>query len=118
MEVKTPPPPPRYVNRIPEQPAKPVTNVYVQNVVQSPQKNSLGTAGFALSLVALVVGWFPVVGWIVWFLGAIFSTIGIFRKPRGLAIAGACISFFWLIIFVLIFGVLMTAVGAHGYANP
>lgn len=118
MEVKTPPPPPHYVNRIPEQPAKPVTNVYVQNVVQSPQKNSLGTAGFALSLVALVVGWFPVVGWIVWFLGAIFSTIGIFRKPRGLAIAGACISFFWLIIFVLIFGVFMTAVVADGYANP
>ncbi|WP_025882600.1 hypothetical protein [Porphyromonas uenonis] len=118
MEVKTPPPPPHYVNRIPEQPAKPVTNVYVQNVVQSPQKNSLGTAGFALSLVALVVGWFPVVGWIVWVLGAIFSTIGIFRKPRGLAIAGACISFFWLIIFVLIFGVFMTAVVAHGYANP
>ena len=118
MEVKTPPPPPHYVNRIPEQPAKPVTNVYVQNVVQSPQKNSLGTAGFALSLVALVVGWFPVVGWIVWFLGAIFSTIGIFRKPRGLAIAGACISFFWLIIFVLIFGVFMTAVVADGYAHP
>lgn len=118
MEVKTPSPPPHYVNRIPEQPAKPVTNVYVQNVVQSPQKNSLGTAGFALSLVALVVGWFPVVGWIVWFLGAIFSTIGIFRKPRGLAIAGACISFFWLIIFVLIFGVFMTAVVADGYANP
>lgn len=118
MEVKTPPPPPHYVNRIPEQPAKPVTNVYVQNVVQSPQKNSLGTAGFALSLVALVVGWFPVVGWIVWFLGAIFSTIGIFRKPRGLAIAGACISFFWLIIFVLIFGVFMTAVVADGYADP
>ena len=115
MEVNTPPPD---ENRNEEQQDKPVTNVYVQNVVQSPQKNSLGTAGFALSLVALVVGWFPVVGWIVWVLGAIFSTIGIFRKPRGLAIAGACISFFWLIIFVLIFGVFMTAVVADGYANP
>lgn len=106
MEVKAPPPPPPHVNRTPEPPAKPVTNVYVQNVVQSPQKNSLGTAGFALSLVALVVGWFPVVSWIVWVLGAIFSTIGIFRKPRGLAIAGACISFFWLIIVILAVGVL------------
>ena len=115
MEVNTPPP---YVNRPQEQHDKPVTNVYVQNVVPNQNKNSLGTAGFALSLVALVVGWFPVVGWIVWVLGAIFSTIGIFRKPRGLAIAGACISFFWLIIFVLIFGVFMTAVVADGYANP
>ena len=115
MEVNTPPP---YENRNKEQQDKPVTNDYVQNEVPSPYKNPLGTAGFALSLVALVVGWFPVVGWIVWVLGAIFSTIGIFRKPRGLAIAGACISFFWLIIFVLIFGVFMTAVVADGYANP
>ena len=91
MEVNTPPP---YESRNEEQQNKPVTNVYVQNVVPTPRKNSLGTTGFALSLVALVVGWFPVVGWIVWVLGAIFSTIGIFRKPRGLAIAGACISFY------------------------
>ena len=115
MEVNTPPP---YESRNKEQQDKPVTNVYVQNVVQSPQKNSLGTAGFVLSLVALLVGWVPVLGWIVWILGAIFSGIGIFRKPRGLAIAGACISFFWLIIFVLIFGVFMTTVVANGYANP
>ena len=114
MEVNTPP----CEKRNEEQQDKPVTNVYVQNVVPNQNKNSLGTAGFTLSLVALVVGWFPVVGWIVWVLGAIFSTIGIFRKPRGLAIAGACISFFWLIIFVLIFGVFMTAVVADGYAHP
>ena len=108
MEVNTPPPPPppHYVNRTPEQPAKPVTNVYVQNVVQSPQKNSLGTAGFVLSLIALLAGWVPVLGWIVWILGAIFSGIGIFRKLRGLAIAGVCISFFWLIIAILTIGVL------------
>ena len=117
MEVKTPPPPPPHVNRIPEQPAKPVTNVYVQNVVQSPQKNSLGIAGFVLSLVALLVGWVPVLGWIVWILGAIFSGIGVFRKPRGLAIAGVCISFFWLIIFILIAGLFMTAAMADSYAS-
>ncbi len=114
MEVNTPPP---YENRNEKQQDKPVTNVYVQNVVQSPQKNSLGTAGFVLSLVALLVGWVPVLGWIVWILGAIFSGIGIFRKPRGLAIAGVCISFFWLIIFALIVGVFMTAAVADSYAN-
>ena len=114
MEVNTPPP---YESRNKEQQDKPVTNVYVQNVVQTPQKNSLGTAGFVLSLVALLVGWVPVLGWIVWILGAIFSGIGIFRKPRGLAIAGVCISFFWLIIFALIVGVFMTAAVADSYAN-
>ena len=56
MEVNTPPP---YENRNEEQRDKPVTNVYVQNVVPSPRKNSLGIAGFTLSLVALVLGWFP-----------------------------------------------------------
>ena len=53
MEVNTPPP---YESRNEEQQDKPVTNDYVQNAVPSPQKNSLGTAGFVLSLVALVVG--------------------------------------------------------------
>ena len=103
MEVNTPPP---CEKRNEEQQDKPVTNDYVQNVVPSPHKNSLGTAGFALSLATLFLGWVPVLGLIIWGLGAIFSTIGIFRKPRGLAIAGACISFFWLIIVILAVGVL------------
>ncbi|KGL45643.1 hypothetical protein EP56_03805 [Listeriaceae bacterium FSL A5-0209] len=55
-------------------------------------KNSLGTAGFVLALIGLFTGWIPVLGWIVWILGAVFSIIGLFKKPKGLAIAGTIIS--------------------------
>ena len=102
MEVNTPP----YENRNEEQQDKPVTNVYVQNVVPTPRKNSLGTAGFALSAVTFVVGWVPELGFIVWVLGAIFSGLGIFRKPRYPAIAGGWLSFCWLIIVIWASGIL------------
>jgi len=83
---------------------------------QPPAKksNGLGTAGFVLALIALAVGWIPIVGWIVggilWILGFIFSFIGVFRSPRGLAIAGLIISCFWVILFVFVLGAVFMAV--------
>lgn len=52
----------------------------------------MGTAGFVLSLVSVFIGWVPFVGWLIWILGSVFSFIGLFRQPRGLAIAGVIIS--------------------------
>jgi hypothetical protein len=43
----------------------------------------------------------------VWFLGALFSFIGIFKKPRGLAIAGLVISFIGIIILLAFFGAII-----------
>ena len=40
--------------------------------------NGLGLAGFILALLALLGSWVPVVNWVLWFLGALFSFIGIF----------------------------------------
>lgn len=37
-----------------------------------PKSNGMGTAGFVLALLALFLGWVPVVGWILWVLGLIF----------------------------------------------
>lgn len=74
------------------------TNVNVQ--VPIVKKNGLGTAGFVLALIGLFTSWVPVLGWIVWFLGAALSVVGIFRVPKGLAIAGTVISFIDLIILV------------------
>lgn len=102
MEVNTPP----CEKRNEEQQDKPVTNDYVQNVVPTPRKNPLGTAGFVLSAVTFVVGWVPELGFIVWVLGAIFSGLGIFRKPRYPAIAGVWLSFCWLIIVIWASGIL------------
>ncbi|WP_258115384.1 PT domain-containing protein [Levilactobacillus yiduensis] len=72
--------------------------VYIQQSQQ--QSNGLGTAGFILALISLFTSIIPIVDWVVWFLGALFSFIGLFRKPRGLAIAGFVISFIGVIIIL------------------
>lgn len=71
-------------------------------IQQRPSGNGLGTAGFVLSLIAFLISWIPIVSGILWFLGLIFSFIGLFRSPRGLAIAGFVISFIWIIVVCII----------------
>ena len=75
----------------------------IVNQVARPS-NALGTAGFVLALIALFVGWIPVVGWIAWFLGGLFSFIGVFNPPRGMATAGLVISLIGLILLIAVFG--------------
>lgn len=71
---------------------------------ESRKSNGLGTAGFVLALLALLGCWVPVLNCILWLLGFIFSFIGIFKSPRGLAIAGLCISLVDLIPLILLLG--------------
>jgi len=75
-------------------------------IVQTPvhQSNGTGTAGFVLALISLILSWFPGVGWVVWFLGFLLSFIGMFKSPRGLAIAGFIISIIDLIILIAVVG--------------
>lgn len=68
------------------------------------QSNGLGTAGFVMALISLILCWVPGVSWVVWFLGMLFSFIGLFKSPRGLAIAGFIISWIDLILIVSIVG--------------
>lgn len=79
-------------------------------IIQQPsrQSNGAGTAGFILSLISLVLSWVPGVGWIVWFLGFLLSFIGMFKTPKGLAIAGFIISIIDLIILLVFVGALAT----------
>lgn len=77
---------------------------------QAPARsNSLGTAGFVLSLIAVFLGWVPVLGWILWLLGLILSACGVFKTPKGLAIAGLVISLIGLILLIAVFGALASA---------
>jgi hypothetical protein len=78
-------------------------------IIQQAEKpsNGIGTAGFILSLIAILCGWISIVGWILWFLGFVFSFVGVFRKPAGLAIAGLIISFIGLILLIILSAVLM-----------
>ncbi|MBN1822416.1 MAG: hypothetical protein JW833_16970 [Prolixibacteraceae bacterium] len=70
------------------------------------KSNGLGTAGFVLAIIALFLGWVPVLGWILWVLGLVFSFVGIFKKPRGLAIAGLVISLIVIILLLFVFALL------------
>ncbi len=67
------------------------------------RSNGLGTAGFVLAVIGLFVSWIPVLGWVVWALGLIFSFFGIFKSPRGLAVAGFIISVIDLLVLLALF---------------
>lgn len=81
-------------------------NIYVETRSRS---NGLGTAGFVIALLAFIFCWVPVLDWILWLLGAIFSFVGVFKAPRGLAIAGLVISFIGLIILIAVIGAIAAA---------
>lgn len=80
-------------------------HIYIQQSEKTT--NGIGTAGFVLALIAIFLGWIPIVGWLIWILGVIFSFIGVFKKPRGLSIAGLVISFIGIILLLLVFGALL-----------
>ena len=79
------------------------------NIINQPMKksNGLATAGFVLALISLFLSWVPVLGWVMWFLGLLFSFIGVFKSPRGFAIAGLIISLIDIILIVVVFGALL-----------
>jgi len=70
---------------------------------EEKKSNGTGTAGFVLAIIALFLGWVPVLGWIVWILGLILSFVGIFKKPKGMAIAGLVISLIGIILLLVVF---------------
>lgn len=77
-----------------------LTNNTTTVVVEGSRSNSMGIAGFIIALLGLVFCWIPVVDLILWFLGFLFSLIGLFKAPRGMAIAGLVLSL--IIIFIII----------------
>lgn len=81
----------------------PHQQVFIQQA-PAPKSNGIGTAGFVLALIGLILCWIPILDWILWLLGVIFSFIGVFRAPRGLAIAGLVISFIGIIILITFIG--------------
>lgn len=81
---------------------------------EEKKSNGIGTAGFVLSIVALFVGWIPILGWLIWLLGAVLSLIGVFKQPKGLSIAGLIISFIGIILLILLFaGIGLAALSAQ-----
>lgn len=90
---------------------QPIVNVYTTApVVGQKEKNGLGLTGFILSLICLFVSWAPGVNVFLWILGVVFSAIGVFRKPKGFAIAGLVISLVSLLIIIIVIVVLGAAI--------
>ena len=56
------------------------------------KSNGCGKAGLALSILGVIFCWVPILGWAFMPLAFLFSFIGVFRSPRGQAIAGLIIS--------------------------
>ena len=84
-----------------------------QPPIQQPvEKNNIGLTGFILSIVAIVISLVPIVGWLCWLLGLILSIIGLFKKPRGFAIAGLIISLIGFFIMFILLGILGLATAA------
>jgi hypothetical protein len=76
------------------------------------KSNGVGTAGFVLALIAVFLGWVPVLGWIIWLLGLILSFVGVFKQPKGLAIAGLVISLIGIILLITVFGAILGGAAA------
>lgn len=76
-------------------------------LVERPQSNKSGLAGLVLSIVAIFTGWIPFLGWFIWFLGVVFSFIGLLSRPRRYAIAGLIISFIGVIFLLFVFGAIL-----------
>lgn len=77
---------------------------HVQTILVREQRyksNGLGTAGFITSLLGLLLSWVPILGWILWLVGALLSLIGVFKSPRGLAITELILSLITLGIGML-----------------
>lgn len=79
---------------------------------ETKKSNGLGVAGFVLALIGLLFCWVPILNIILWILGLTLSFVGLFKKPRGLAIAGLCISCIDIIILISLVGLFATAIVA------
>ena len=115
---------PLFANVPPPIPAAPVPPPVAPNVgttvvihqqeqqMQQEQSNGCGVAGLVFSIIALFTSAIPGLGWITWFLGALLSFIGVFKEPRGTAIAGLIISFIGIFIMLVVVGGAMASLGA------
>lgn len=65
-------------------------------------KNGIGIAGFVMSITGLILCWVPIIKWLLLVPAFLLSFIGMFKKPRTLAIIGTIISALVIIIIMMI----------------
>lgn len=84
-------------------------NETVVVVEKESKSNGCAVAGFVMAILGLLLGWIPIVGWAIWFIGFILCVIGLFKSPRGMAIIGLIITFIDFIIISAIVGGIASA---------
>lgn len=89
----------------------PANTMQKQVYVTNNGSNASGIVGFVFAMLGLFLGWIPYVGWIIWFLGMLFSSIGLCKKPYGFAIAGFLISIIDIFILLFIVGSIGAFIG-------
>ena len=77
-----------------------------QTTIERNHSNGAGTAGFIFALLTILFCWAPLVKWFLWFLGFLLSFIGLFKRPRGLAIVGFILSIIGIILLVALVGLI------------
>ena len=80
-----------------------------EKVVVVKQGNGMGVAGFVLALLGLLLCWVPILNWILWILGLVFSIIGMFKPKKGLAIAGLVISCLYILLLTVFASIILAA---------
>lgn len=83
---------------------QPIVNVYTTaaQLREHKQRNGIGLTGFILSLVCLFTSWAPGLNIVMWILGLVFSAVGVFKKPKGFAIAGLAISMISILVIIIL----------------
>jgi len=76
----------------------------------SENNNQLGLAGFIVGIASLFIGWIPLLGALPCLLAILLSGIALFKKPRGMAIAGLLLG---LTALAMTQGLFALAIFAH-----
>ena len=88
-----------------QQPGYQAPNAFApQQVAPQPvrRRNGVAVAGFVLSLLGLIFCWFPILNFFLVVPGLILSFIGVFREPRGKAVAGLILSAIAILTFIIL----------------
>ena len=90
-----------------------MTTGQTMTIIQKPvQRNGIGIAGFVLSITGTVLCFVPVIKWLLLVPALLLSFIGIFRKPRALAVIGFLISLLVIAVLILMKAAFITALSA------
>ena len=75
-----------------------------------PHKNGVGIAGFVMSITGLILCWVPIIKWLLLVPAFLLSFIGMFKKPRTLAVIGTIISALVILVIVIIKAAFFSAI--------